>query len=43
MNQKNYLLTRLSTTNVPLDNSEAERKIRDFAISRKNFFDQYDQ
>lgn len=37
MNQKNYLLACLSTADVPLDNSEAERKIRNFVISRKNF------
>lgn len=37
MNQKNYLLACLSITDVPLDNSEAERKIRNFVISRKNF------
>lgn len=37
MNQKNYFLACLSTTDVPLDNSEAERKIRNFVISRKNF------
>ena len=37
MNQKKYLLACLSTADVPLDNSEAERKIRNFVISRKNF------
>ena len=32
-----HLLACLSTADVPLDNSEAERKIRNFVISRKNF------
>lgn len=37
MNQKNYLLACLSITDIPLDNSGDERKIRNFVISRKNF------
>lgn len=37
INQKKYLLGLLSNPDVPLDNSEAERKIRSFVISRKNF------
>lgn len=37
INQKPYLLAFLETANVPMDNSEAERKIRNFVISRKNF------
>ena len=37
LNQKKYLLGFLSDPDVPLDNSEAERKIRNFVISRKNF------
>lgn len=37
MNQKKYLLGCLSNPDVPLDNSDAERKIRRFVISRKNF------
>ena len=37
LNQKEYLLGLLSNPDVPLDNSEAERKIRNFVISRKNF------
>lgn len=37
VNQKKYLLGCLSNPDVPLDNSEAERKIRRFVISRKNF------
>ena len=36
-NQKRYLLGCLTNPEVPLDNSEAERKIRRFVISRKNF------
>ena len=36
-NQKQYLLGCLTNPEVPLDNSEAERKIRRFVISRKNF------
>ena len=37
VNQKKYLTAFLEDGNVPLDNSEAERKIRNFVISRKNF------
>lgn len=37
LNQKKYLLGVLSNPDVPLDNSEAERKIRSFVVSRKNF------
>lgn len=37
LNQKEYLLAVLTNPDVPLDNSEAERKIRNFVVSRKNF------
>jgi len=37
LNQKKYLLNVLSNPDVPLDNSKAERKIRNFVVSRKNF------
>ena len=37
LNQKQYLLGVLTNPDVPLDNSEAERKIRNFVVSRKNF------
>ncbi|MBE6018512.1 MAG: IS66 family transposase [Lachnospiraceae bacterium] len=37
INQKKYLLGFLGDPDIPLDNSEAERKIRNFVISRKNF------
>lgn len=37
LNQKKYLLAVLSNPDVPLDNSEAERRIRSFVVSRKNF------
>ena len=37
LNQKDYLLAFLENPDVPMDNSEAERKIRNFVISRKNF------
>lgn len=37
INQEKYLLAFLENPNVPLDNSEAERKIRNFVIGRKNF------
>ena len=37
LNQKQYLLGLLSNPDIPLDNSEAERKIRNFVVSRKNF------
>ena len=37
LNQKKYLLGLLSNPDVPLDNSEAERKIRNFVVARKNF------
>lgn len=37
INQKKYLLGFLSSPTAPLDNSEAERKIRNFVIARKNF------
>ena len=37
LNQKEYLLGVLTNPDVPLDNSEAERKIRSFVVSRKNF------
>lgn len=37
MNQKEYLLGFLTNPDVPLDNSEAERKIRNFVVARKNF------
>ena len=37
INQRKYLLGFLATPDAPLDNSEAERKIRNFVISRKNF------
>lgn len=37
LNQEVYLRGFISNAQVPLDNSEAERKIRNFVISRKNF------
>ena len=37
LNQRKYLENFLKSARVPLDNSEAERKIRNFVISRKNF------
>ena len=37
LNQKEYLMGVLTNPDVPLDNSEAERKIRSFVVSRKNF------
>lgn len=37
INQEKYLLGFLSSANAPMDNSEAERKIRNFVIARKNF------
>jgi len=37
INQEKYLLGCLSNPDVPLDNSDAEQKIRRFVISRKNF------
>ena len=37
LNQKKYLLAVLTNPDVPLDNSEAERRIRSFVVSRKNF------
>ena len=37
LNQKQYLLGALSNPDAPLDNSQAERSIRNFVISRKNF------
>lgn len=37
LNQKKYLIGVLSDPEIPLDNSEVERKIRNFVISRKNF------
>ena len=37
MNHKKYLLGCLSNPDVPLDNSSAERTIRRFVLSRKNF------
>lgn len=37
VNQKKYLLGFLNDPRIPLDNNEAERKIRNFVISRKNF------
>lgn len=37
LNQRSYLENFLKDARVPLDNSEAERKIRNFVISRKNF------
>ena len=37
LNQKKYLMNVLTNPDVPLDNSKAERKIRNFVVSRKNF------
>lgn len=37
LNQEEYLRGFLEDGTVPLDNSEAERKIRNFVVARKNF------